>query len=104
VITVREAARLHGFPDWFAFHTTRWHGFRQVGNAVPPPLAHAVAGSVVAAAGISLPPRRSDSLELGLEELLRMPMVEAAKYYELPMSMLPQNVRAAQSRTDKKAA
>lgn len=38
-ITVREAARLHSYPDWFEFHPTRWHGFRQVGNSVPPLLA-----------------------------------------------------------------
>ena len=37
-ITVREAARLHSFPDWFTFHRTIWHGFRQIGNAVPPRL------------------------------------------------------------------
>lgn len=42
-ITVREAARLHGFPDWFRFHETRWHAFRQIGNSVPPRLARAVA-------------------------------------------------------------
>lgn len=42
-ITVREAARLHSFPDSFHLHGTVWHGFRQVGNAVPPNLAHAVA-------------------------------------------------------------
>lgn len=42
-ITVREAARLHSFPDWFEFHPTKWHGFRQVGNSVPPFLARAVA-------------------------------------------------------------
>ncbi len=41
VISVREAARLHSFPDWFRFHRTKWHGFRQVGNAVPPLLARA---------------------------------------------------------------
>jgi DNA (cytosine-5)-methyltransferase 1 len=41
-ITVREAARLHSFPDWFAFTGTRWHGFREIGNSVPPFLAHAV--------------------------------------------------------------
>lgn len=35
-ITVREMARLHGFPDWFRFHATKWHGARQIGNAVPP--------------------------------------------------------------------
>ena len=26
-ITVREAARLHSYPDWFRFHVTKWHGF-----------------------------------------------------------------------------
>jgi DNA (cytosine-5)-methyltransferase 1 len=48
-ITVREAARLQSFPDWFAFHPTQWHGFQQVGNAVPPHLAHAVACDVLRA-------------------------------------------------------
>jgi len=42
-ITTREAARLHSFPDWFQFYGTRWHGFRQIGNSVPPFLARAVA-------------------------------------------------------------
>ena len=36
VITPREAARLQGFPDWFQFHTTKWHSFRQIGNSVCP--------------------------------------------------------------------
>ncbi|MGE0367195.1 MAG: DNA cytosine methyltransferase [Phycisphaerales bacterium] len=48
-ITVREAARLHSFPDWFSFHPTKWHGFMQIGNSVPPLLAKAVARSVLAA-------------------------------------------------------
>lgn len=43
VITVREAARLHSYPDWFRFHATKWHGFRQIGNSVPPLLGRAVA-------------------------------------------------------------
>lgn len=42
-ISVREAARLHSLPDWFQFHGTRWHDFRQIGNSVPPLLARAVA-------------------------------------------------------------
>lgn len=46
-ITVREAARLHSFPDSFAFHPTRWHGFREVGNSVPPNLARAVGAAVL---------------------------------------------------------
>jgi DNA (cytosine-5)-methyltransferase 1 len=36
VITPREAARLQGFPDWFQFHETKWHSFRQIGNSVSP--------------------------------------------------------------------
>lgn len=46
-ITVREGARLHSFPDWFQFHPTKWHGFRQVGNSVPPLMAKAVATSLL---------------------------------------------------------
>lgn len=39
VITVREAARLQSFPDWFQFHETKYYGMRQIGNSVPPLLA-----------------------------------------------------------------
>jgi DNA (cytosine-5)-methyltransferase 1 len=46
-ITTREAARLHSFPDWFEFHATKWHGFRQIGNSVPPLLARSVARGVI---------------------------------------------------------
>jgi DNA (cytosine-5)-methyltransferase 1 len=51
VITVREAARLHGYPDWFRFHTTNWHGHRQIGNSVPPPLGRAAGQALMAALG-----------------------------------------------------
>lgn len=49
-LTVREAARLHSYPDWFRFHVTKWHGFRQIGNSVPPLLARAVAQQIFDAA------------------------------------------------------
>jgi DNA (cytosine-5)-methyltransferase 1 len=39
VITIREAARLQGFPDWFDFHETKWHSFRMIGNSVSPIMA-----------------------------------------------------------------
>lgn len=42
-ITHREAARLMGFPDDFQFTGTKVEIARQIGNAVPPPLAGAVA-------------------------------------------------------------
>jgi len=42
VITVREAARLQGFPDWFVFHPTKWHSFRMIGNSVSPMVSRAI--------------------------------------------------------------
>jgi DNA (cytosine-5)-methyltransferase 1 len=47
-ITHREAARLQGFPDDFVFVGSRISVAMQIGNAVPPPLAEAVARSVLA--------------------------------------------------------
>ncbi len=44
--TVRESARLQTFPDDFAFHGSWTETMRQLGNAVPVGLAHAVASSV----------------------------------------------------------
>lgn len=42
VITVREAARLQGFPDNFRFHQTVWHSFRMIGNSVSPIISEAI--------------------------------------------------------------
>lgn len=49
-ITVREAARLQSFHDGFVFRASEWQMLKQVGNAVPPLLARALA----AAAGRAL--------------------------------------------------
>ena len=46
VITVREGARLMGYPDWMTFHNTNWHGSRLVGNGVPVKLGYAIAVSL----------------------------------------------------------
>ncbi len=54
VITVREAARLSSFPDWFQFDPTKWRGYRQVGNAVPPLLAYAVGKQILTTALFNL--------------------------------------------------
>lgn len=79
-ITVREMARLHGFPDWFRFHTTKWHGARQIGNAVPPPLARAIAIEIIRSAGFQ-PKRPTRSIKLGDPKLLEMGMAEASAYW-----------------------
>lgn len=81
-VTVREMARLHGYPDWFRFHETKWHGARQIGNSVPPPLARAVAGEIVKALGVD-PIRPVESLLLGNADLLRLDLSQASKFWEI---------------------
>ena len=81
VISVREAARLHSFPDWFRFHCTKWHGFRQVGNAVPPLLARAVGQKIVAALSV-IPSLPQEPLELGDTQLLRFDASGAHQHWE----------------------
>jgi DNA (cytosine-5)-methyltransferase 1 len=46
-ISVREAARLQSFPDGFVFCGTMNPAFRQIGNAVPPLLAKAIASQMM---------------------------------------------------------
>ncbi len=81
-VTVREMARLHGFPDWFRFHVTKWHGARQIGNSVPPPLARAVAVPILECLGIE-PLRPEAVVRLGNEALLSMDMTQASTYWDV---------------------
>jgi len=98
-ITVREAARLHSYPDWFRFHVTKWHGFRQIGNSVPPRLARAVAAKVAEELGVS--PRKSDApIRLEHSELLSLDMSAAAAKYDVAADVVPKRVRPSEARAD----
>jgi DNA (cytosine-5)-methyltransferase 1 len=93
-ITVREAARLHSYPDWFRFHITKWHGFRQIGNSVPPLLARAVAAKIAEALD-STPRRQGHTIKLGDPRLLALGMSEAAWRYSVPADVVPKRIRIA---------
>ncbi len=88
VISVREAARIHSFPDWFRFHRTKWHGFRQIGNAVAPLLGQAVGAVIVDALGVD-PPVPTKVVALGDARLLHLSMTEAAAHFGATRDELP---------------
>ncbi|MEA2975905.1 MAG: (cytosine-5)-methyltransferase 1 [Alphaproteobacteria bacterium] len=92
-VTVREMARLHGYPDWFRFHTTKWHGARQIGNSVPPPLAKAVAEEIMAARGI-VPVRNEVPIVLRDTDLLSLGMSEAAAYWRIENPIARRNKKS----------
>lgn len=91
VITVREAARLHGYPDWFRFHVTKWNGFRQIGNSVPARLGRAVGTAILAAD--DLKGNIGQPVKLGSSDLLRMTAGEAHEYFGLKSRVIPQRDR-----------
>jgi DNA (cytosine-5)-methyltransferase 1 len=93
-ISVREAARLHSYPDWFRFHRTIWHGFRQIGNSVPPFLARAVAACVIAALGVK-PGKGKERIPLGDSQLATFNMREAANYFGVDPGVIPPRKRVA---------
>jgi DNA (cytosine-5)-methyltransferase 1 len=74
-LTLREGARLQGFPDEFRFLGTRHDVRYQIGNAVPPPLARAVGEAIKRAfagqsvhglKGVQLPEFQKQQLPLAI--------------------------------------
>jgi DNA (cytosine-5)-methyltransferase 1 len=92
VITVREAARLHSYPDWFRFHVTKWHGFRQIGNSVPPLLARAVANRIMIGLGIE-PCRPRSPIALGDANFLKLDMSLASRLFRVSRGVIAQRIR-----------
>lgn len=95
VITVREAARLHSYPDWFRFHATKWHGFREIGNSVPPLLGRAVASEIIKAAGIvPIKPTKPISLD---DSLVNISMSDATASFGLSESPISSRKKIAEN-------
>ena len=94
-ITVREAARLHSYPDWFRFHVTKWHGFRQVGNSVPPLLGQAVAAKIMEQVGEVV--ETCQPREVGEARLLEFKMADAAERYGVPRTVIPGRIRRTET-------
>ena len=92
VITVREAARLHSYPDWFQFHATKWHGCRQIGNSVPPLLARAVAEQLLKAQKIS-PSKPTKVINQGKDSWLSLDMSHASEHFQVPKDTIAQRTR-----------
>ncbi|NJN12248.1 MAG: DNA cytosine methyltransferase [Richelia sp. RM1_1_1] len=70
VITVREAARLHSFPDWFEFGTSKLAAHKAIGNSVPPLLAYAIAQTHNIELEQQSPHRKSTVKRLSVSSLL----------------------------------
>jgi DNA (cytosine-5)-methyltransferase 1 len=92
-ISVREAARLHTFPDWFGFHRTIWHGFREIGNAVVPLLAKALGDEIIECLPWDLSSIEIRTIPQVDDSLLRYNMAQAAAFWNVSNDVIPKRKR-----------
>jgi DNA (cytosine-5)-methyltransferase 1 len=82
-LTVREAARLQTFPDWFRFAGPPSAAFRQIGNAVPPALGEQLGIAIVRSLDSQQPAAvATGQLSLLLAHWYRMPRVRALPWLD----------------------
>ena len=85
VITAREAARLHGYPDWFSFYPSKLHAYRQIGNSVCPPVAHAVGLEVMKAIGVD--PSKLERKKIELHNDFVLPANSPTQHSRIPVKV-----------------
>lgn len=81
-ISIREAARLHTFPDWFQFHRTIWHGFREIGNAVIPMLAKSLGTEIINSLDIDLSAIKTRQLQQVDDSVLKYNIKQATSFWQ----------------------
>jgi len=96
-ITVREAGRLHTFPDWFLFHETIWHGFREIGNAVIPMLAKVIGDEIIKVLEIDINQLEVRKLEKIDLEFMAYNMDKASNYWNISNDIIPKRKRLEMS-------
>ncbi|MDJ0689783.1 MAG: DNA cytosine methyltransferase [Xenococcaceae cyanobacterium MO_188.B32] len=88
-LSIREAARLHTFPDWFQFHRTIWTGFREIGNAVIPLLAKSLGAEIIKCLNIDLSTVEIEKLDSIDDSILSHNMRQASLFWQVPNDVIP---------------
>ena len=92
-LSIREAARLHTFPDWFQFHRTIWTGFREIGNAVIPLLAKSLGQEIIKCLDVDKSTLEIKELDVIDDSILSYNMRQASEFWQVPNDVIPKRKR-----------